>query len=153
MVEIVMNRHKTLKSILFCGLLVVTSQGAIAGGYYHHGHHGHGHGGALAAGLIIGGLFGYLISENQHHYSGYSYRTYHPEYYPQTTVVYRRVERIPTVITTERAPEFAGSACIMTREYTTKITINGSEREAYGTRCMTADGGWILGRPKLMPDR
>jgi hypothetical protein len=148
-----MSRHKILRSILAGGLLIALSHNALAGGYYHHGYHGHGYyGGDLAAALFIGGLFGYLIAENRPYYSRYGYRTYYYDYPPPPAVVYRRVERIPTVITTERNPEFAGSDCVMTREYTTTIRINGVDRQAYGTRCMTADGGWILGQPKLMPE-
>jgi hypothetical protein len=145
-----MNRRELLGCILLSGLLLAGSQQAIAGGYHRHGH-GY-YGGDLAAALIIGGMFGYLIAERQPYYRGYGYRTYYYNYPPPSTVVYQRVERIPTVITTERDPEFAGSDCLMTREYTTTININGVEREAYGTRCMTADGGWILGQPKLMPE-
>ena len=115
-------------------------------------HHGHVDEAALAAGLIIGGLFVYLISEDRH-----SYRVYNDPHtrfraYPRANVVYERVERIPIVLTTERDSAFAGHNCRMTREYTTTLTLDGVDKEAYGTRCMTADGGWILGQPKLMPD-
>ena len=149
------NTRKALLALLVSGLLVM-SHSAVAGGYYHHGGHHrghHGHGGALAAGLLIGGLFGYMINEDRHRYSSsYSYRDYRPGYYPRTTVVYERVERVPTVVTTEVDSEFAGHDCMMTREYTTTIKIDGVDKEAYGTRCMTADGGWILGQPKFMPE-
>ena len=145
-----MNIQKIVQILLVSILLLVTSQGVIAGGghhfahyghYWHHGHygghHGHGYGGALASGLIIGGLFGYLISEDQ----------------PRSTVIYERVERLPTVVTTTPRfeSEFSGQGCRMTREYTTTIHIDGVDREAYGTRCLTADGSWILGRPKFIP--
>jgi len=40
----------------------------------------------------------------------------------------------------------------MTREYTTTITIDGVDREAYCTRCMVSEGNWVLGRLKLMPE-
>jgi hypothetical protein len=148
-VQIFMNSQKILQSLIVSVLLVATSQGAIAGSYYHHSHYRHDHGGALAAALIVGGLFGYLIGESHHDDRSYGYRT---DYTPRSTVVYQPVERLPTVITTGSNSEFSGSDCLMTREYTTTITISGIDREAYGTRCMTADGGWILGRPKLMPD-
>ncbi len=151
-----MNTRNTLQALLVSALVATLSQGAIAGGYYpyrhHGGHHGHGDGTALAAGLIIGGLFGYLISEDRHSYRRYD-DSHHRSYsYPRTNVVYERVERTPIVITAERDSEFAGHDCMMTREYTTTITIDGVDKEAYGTRCMTVDGGWILGQPKLMPD-
>lgn len=161
-----MNIQKIVQILLVSILLLVTSQGVIAGGghhfahyghYWHHGHygghHGHGYGGALASGLIIGGLFGYLISEDQRSYRDSGYRDYRPEYYPRSTVIYERVERLPTVVTTTPRfeSEFSGQGCRMTREYTTTIHIDGVDREAYGTRCLTADGSWILGRPKFIP--
>ena len=151
-----MNTPKILQALLVSALVATLSQGAIAGGYHpyrhHGGHHGHGDGAALAAGLIIGGLFGYLISEDRYSYRDYDdphYRTYA---YPRTNVVYQRIEQTPRVTTAERDSEFAGHDCRMTREYTTTISIDGVEKEAYGTRCMTADGGWVLGQPKIMPD-
>ncbi|MGD8588736.1 MAG: hypothetical protein PVG22_07860 [Chromatiales bacterium] len=134
-------------------MLIAISSTALAGGYHHHGYRGYGYyGGDLAAALVIGGMFGYLIADNQPYYGPYGYRTYYYGYPPPSTVVYQQVERVPTVITTARNPEFAGNDCVMTREYTTTIRINGVARQAYGTRCMTADGGWILGPPKLMPE-
>ena len=151
-----MKTRKILQALLVSGLVATLSQSAIAGGYYpyrhHGGHHGHGDGTALAAGLIIGGLFGYLVSEDR-----YSHRNYNEPHtrsyaYPRAHVVYKRIEQTPIVITAERDSEFAGHDCMMTREYTTTLTIDGVDKEAYGTRCMTADGGWILGQPKLMPD-
>ena len=151
-----MSTRKTLQALLVSGLVATTSQGAIAGGYHsyshHGGHHGHGDGAALAAGLIIGGLFGYLLSEDRHSYRHYNDSYTRSDAYPRSHVVYRRVERTPTVITTERDSAFTGHDCMMTREYSTTLTINGIDKEAYGTRCMTADGGWVLGQPKLMPD-
>lgn len=151
-----MKRHKIFQSLLIGGLLVTLSQNTLAGGgYYHHGYRHYDYGGALAAGLIIGGLFGYAIGESQYRYPSYGYRTYYYDYPPPTTVVYQRVERVPVVVR-EAAPapasEFSGNDCLMTREYTTTIKVNGVEKEAYGTRCMTAGGGWILGQPKLMPE-
>ncbi|MGD8591143.1 MAG: hypothetical protein PVG22_20130 [Chromatiales bacterium] len=145
-----MNKPKLLQSLILSGLLVAASQGVVAGGYYHHGHH-HDYGGALAAGLLVGGLFGYMISESHNHYPDYAYRTYYSDYPPPTTVVYQPVERVPVVVREVQDSEFGGNECVMTREYTTTINVNGVEREAYGTRCMTPNGGWILGKAKLMP--
>lgn len=136
--------------MLLSGLLVATSQSAMAWDY--HRHHHHDHGGALAAALLVGGLFGYMIGESHSHYRDYGYRTYYSNYPQPTTVVYQHVERVPVVVRETRDQEFTGSECVMTREYMTTVNVNGIDREAYGTRCMTADGGWILGQPKLMPD-
>jgi surface antigen len=153
-----MNTQKKLVILLASILLVITSQFANAHGYgryWHHGghYHGHYHGDALAAGLIVGGLFGYLISDSRyprHRYVYYDYPAYH---YPRSTVVYQRVERLPTVIKTEPVSVPANQECIMTREYTTTISIDGIAREAYGTRCMKADGTWVLGPPMFMPEQ
>lgn len=142
-----MNNPKILPSLILSGLLLATSQGVIGGGYYPHSHHYHDHGGALAAALIVGGLFGYMIGDSQNHY-----RTDYYAYQPPTRVVYQPVERVPVVVKETHDSEFAGDECVMTREYTTTINVNGVEREAYGTRCMTTNGGWILGKAKLMPD-
>lgn len=131
--------------------------GHYRGGYggHYHGYHGGDAGGALVAGLVFGGLLGYLISEDQH-YQGDVYwnepgRTY---YYP--AYEYPRYVRVVPVPVPSRVvvqdPEFAGENCQMTREYTTTIEIDGKKHDAYGTRCLTPDGQWILGRPKLVPN-
>lgn len=151
-----MKTRKTLLTLLISGLMTATFQGAIAGGHrggHHGGHHGGGHVGDIAAGLIIGGVFGYLINQDRYRYNNnYAYRDYRADDYVHSPKVYEQVEPLPKVIITERDSEFAGHDCMMTREYTTTITIDGVDKEAYGTRCMTVDGGWILGQPKLMPD-
>lgn len=146
-----MKGHRIFQALFMSGLLVATSQGAIAGGYYHSHHH-HDHGGALVGALLVGGMLGYLIGESQSHYTSYSYRNYYSDYPPPTTVVYQRIEKVPVVVREASDSEFSGSECVMTREYTTTINVNGVEREAYGTRCMTPDGGWILGKAKIMPN-
>jgi len=145
------------------------------GGHYHHGHHG-GDGDALIAGLVIGGLIGWAVSEDRHYrrraYPVYSYhhgayhRPYHRSYhrlyhgrfhhrhYRRPVSVYRDyvpVRPAPRRRIVRRQPGFDGHYCRMTREYTTTIEIDGRRREAYGTRCLTADGSWVLGRPKLVP--
>lgn len=131
------------------------------GGHYRHGGHG-GKGEALLAGLVIGGLAGWLISEDRHSrryaYSSYSYGRY-PYYeryrYSGYRPVYREyvpVRVAPRPVVVRENPEFAGESCRMTREYTTTIEIDGRPHEAYGTRCLTAEGSWILGRPRLVPE-
>jgi len=138
---------------------------AVAGGYgghYHYGyrHHGSGDEGAtLLAGLVVGGLIGYLLSEDR--YDRRYYQTWHraPSYrrayyhYDPPPVVYRE-----TVVVHERAwrarvrePAFKGHNCRMTREYTTTLDIDGVRREAFGRRCLTAAGAWVLGPPELVP--
>lgn len=157
-----MDMRKILLTLLATGLLTSLSQGAIGGGSHHYryygghygGHYGHNDGATLAVGLIIGGVFGYLINEDRHHYRSHSGGHYRSEHYPHrhSTLVYERTEQTPTPITTTRNSEFSGHDCLMTREYTTTIIIDGVNKEAYGRRCMTADGSWVLGPPKFAPD-
>lgn len=175
-----------LKKLLVFTLCAVLAAPVLAGGYggrYHYGghygyrHHGGGDdGAALLAGLVIGGLVGYFISEDRHYrrpayrYGRYprGYTRYDYEYgHDYGGPVYRREahrpaprRRVVRVVPQPRrssaaAPidrEFAGEGCRMTREYTTTIEIDGRERDAYGTKCLTADGSWVLGRPKLVPE-
>jgi hypothetical protein len=129
---------------------------ALAGGYghygygIHYGYRGHGDEGlALLTGLVIGGLAGYFISEDRHRQ-----RAYYPPpgYYPapppppRATVVAPR----PAPAATRAAGEFSG--CVMTREYTARIEVDGQPRDAYGTKCLRANGSWELGRLKLAPE-
>lgn len=137
------------------------------GGHFRYHHHGGGDAGAaLLAGLVFGGLVGYMINEDRHYRDdvywqdpdvGYEYRVYRrPVYrdYGYRYGAYR--EYVPVapqpVRTVEVDPEFAGEHCRMTREYTTTIEVDGKKHDAYGTKCLTDNGSWILGRPKLVPD-
>ncbi|MGA8261067.1 MAG: hypothetical protein WB783_12705 [Arenicellales bacterium] len=128
------------------------------GGHSHYGHHGGDAGGALVAGLVFGGLLGYLISEDQHYQQDVYWDNPDRVYYyePAYDYGYRRYVRVvPVPVPAQTAvvdPEFAGQNCQMTREYTTTIEVDGKKHDAYGTKCLTADGSWILGRPKLVPD-
>lgn len=161
---------KRILVLLACAALAAP---ALAGGYggYRYGthYHGHGHGGdadELLAGLVIGGLLGYFISEDRHYrrgaYPAYRHRPYYRDdyydhgYHRSTYREYVPVRRAPRrIIVTDvvrEDPEPAGHTCRMTREYTTTVEIDGRQREAYGTRCLTADGSWVLGPPKLAPE-
>lgn len=144
------------------------------GGHHHNRHHGGGDGTALLAGLVVGGLFGYFVSEDRHYrrraYPAYGYdhgpyyrdkyRHYHSRSYGYRDYGYRgggyreyvTVRPAPRRVIVREAPAPAGDNCRMTREYTTTIEIDGQQREAYGTRCLTADGSWVLGRPRLVPE-
>lgn len=155
--------------LILCAALPAT---ALAGGYggryhfggnYHHRHHGGGDGAALLTGLVVGGLIGYFVSEDRHYrrraYPGYRYR--HDPYfrddyrgYGYRGRAYResvRVRPAPRRVLVRKDPGRAGRRCRMTREYTTTVEVDGQQREAYGTKCMTADGSWLLGRPRLVP--
>lgn len=165
-----------LKRCLVLLLSAALAAPAFAGGWgsrYHYGYGGHyggydgrygGHyrhqgggdaGTALLAGLVIGGLVGWLINEDRHYYERRAYYRADPyppsaRYYPRYRE-YVRVVPSPDVTVSRVDPELAGHACRMTREYTTTIEIDGEPRDAYGTKCLTADGSWVLGRPRLEP--
>lgn len=164
------------KRALILILCVALPAAALAGGYGgrhhfggHHRHHGGGDGTALLAGLLVGGLIGYFVSEDRHYrhraYPAYRYDPdpyYHDRYrhygsrsYGYHDYGYREhvtVRPAPRRVIVREAPAPAGDNCRMTREYTTTIEIDGEQREAYGTRCLTADGSWVLGRPRLVPE-
>jgi len=107
---------------------------------------------------------GWLISEDRHYYGSRAYHDpyarydhYAPRYrsyipppprHREYVVVERRTE---PAVAPDNA-EFAGRDCRMTREYQTTVEIDGEQHEAYGTRCLTADGSWVLGRPNLVPE-
>ncbi len=120
------------------------------GGYGRHdGHRYYGSGGAdLAAGLLIGGLIGWAAGD-RHTDRYYADRRYDYRYRPHRHAYYESVpssndyEAVQKTDTTE--------ACTMTREYTTKVEIDGVQREAYGTRCRKADGSWSYGPLTLVP--
>ena len=128
------------------------------GGYHHGGHHHNNNDNdewwALGAGLLIGGLAGYLISENRYaYYPEPRYYSYdEPAYYasPAPPVVTRVYPAPPPVVPVYSEPAI-GPTCLQTREYTTTVDIDGQPREAYGTRCLQADGTWLLGPVKLVP--
>jgi len=159
-----MKTRKLGVALVTAMLLGTVTMPAMAGGgyhgYYRGGWHGHYSGGdvgfALATGLIFGGLMGYAISEDAHrapppravyypapaytYEPGYTYAPPAPAYNPAPPPAY------------SQAPMYAEPAgCLQTREYTTTIVIDGKSKDAYGTRCLRADGTWVLGPPKLVP--
>jgi len=158
--------HKRILILILCAALPATALAGGYGGRYHYGGHyyRHGHGGgdeaaALIGGLVVGGLIGYLISEDRYSrrraYPVYSYRPdpyYHGGYRDYGYREHVPVRRAPQRVVVRQDPEFAGHQCQMTREYTTTIEIDGELREAYGTKCLTPNGSWVLGRPKLAPE-
>jgi len=155
-----MDMRRILLSLLVTSLLASPYQDANARGSHHNrnhgygGHHGHNNGASLAAGLIIGGVFGYVIHDSRLHYRSHHQRYYRPGHHSHShsTAVYRRTQHALPPIKSNHNSEFTSSDCLMTREYTSTITIDGVDRDAYGTRCMTTDGSWVFGRPKLVPD-
>ncbi len=48
--------------------------------------------------------------------------------------------------------QFSRSDCVQTREYQTRVTVGGRNRDAYGTSCLLRNGQWLQGPPILVPD-
>ena len=154
---------KSRNAILTAAVLVATlaAAPAWAGG-------GRGHGGGHYGGHYNGHYGGhYYPSHNHHYYSGTDVflgatlgfvlgaALTPPVYYapPPPRVVYREevvyappprvVYREPATVVYRDPPR--GNGCLQTREYTTTVTIDGRQVEAWGTRCLRPDGTWSYG--------
>jgi hypothetical protein len=113
-------------------------------GHQYHRHDGHGyrrHDGHgyrrynsnddenLIYGLLVGGLFGYVIGNAQQ--QAYSAPSYPP---PET-----RYQPAPP-----------SSTCLQEREYQMTVIVGGKEAQAYGTACLQPDGSWYRGPAKVV---
>jgi hypothetical protein len=87
----------------------------------------------LIYGLLVGGLFGYVIGNAQQQGS-YAPPAYTPP--PET-----RYEPVP-------APP--ASTCLQEREYQMTVIVGGKEAQAYGTACLQPDGSWYRGPAKVV---
>lgn len=85
----------------------------------------------LIYGLLVGGLFGYVIGNSQQQAPTYSAPAYVP---PET--------RYPA---TDPA-----STCLQEREYQMTVIVGGKEAQAYGTACLQPDGSWYRGPAKVV---
>ena len=126
------------------------------GGYYHGGYYSSGDVGvALLGGLLIGGLVGYAISEDRYQTQAHThyYRAPQPAYtYYEAPVRAAPAPAVAPRLSPAMAAEFAEpSGCLQTREYTTVLNVDGQTKDAYGTRCLKADGTWVFGPPKIAP--
>lgn len=83
----------------------------------------------LIYGLLVGGLFGYVIGNAQQ--QTYSEPSYTP---PETR--YQPVAPDPT--------------CLQEREYQMTVIVGGKEAQAYGTACLQPDGSWYRGPAKVV---
>ncbi len=111
----------------------------------------------------IGSSFGHGYRHHRYGYSRYGHRAYRYRHYKhrryghhhhrQSHVTYKKV--VPAAPqatrTKETAAEDLRQACLMIREYQTKITVGGKEVDAYGDACLQPDGSWRLGAPKQVP--
>jgi len=83
----------------------------------------------LIYGLLVGGLFGYVIGNAQQE----TYTT--PAYTPPET----RYQPAPPA-----------STCLQEREYQMTVIVGGKEAQAYGTACLQPDGSWYRGPAKVV---
>lgn len=84
----------------------------------------------LIYGLLVGGLFGYVIGNaNQPEPVQYSSYPVPATHYKQDT---------PT------------NTCLQEREYQMKVIVGGKEADAYGTACLQPDGSWFRGPAQVM---
>jgi hypothetical protein len=88
----------------------------------------------LIYGLLVGGLFGYVIG-NAQQYDSYPSQQYLPPAEPR----YQSYE------STDSA-----STCLQEREYQMKVMVGGKEAQAYGTACLQPDGSWYRGPAKVV---
>ncbi|MCG6864678.1 MAG: hypothetical protein LJE58_04535 [Thiogranum sp.] len=89
----------------------------------------------LIYGLLVGGLFGYVIGNAQ-----------------QDT--YAAQQYVPAVPATPPQPAYEysepASTCLQEREYQMKVIVGGKEAQAYGTACLQPDGSWYRGPAKVV---
>lgn len=142
----------TAKTALLLAAALMTAGGAQTGfadGRWHGKHHGRSHHGythhrhdgrwyrprdsdddeKLIYGLLVGGLFGYVLGNNR--YDAAPAPVYTP---PETS--YRS------------AP--LASTCLQEREYQMTVIVGGKEAQAYGTACLQPDGSWYRGPAKVV---
>lgn len=115
----------------------------------HHRSRGH-HGGRGAGYALLGfgaGLLTYHSLDRAHDRN---------RAYTSGDRLYRRAEPpryAPRPAGQAAAPGAAiATSCLQTREYTTTVTIDGREVDAYGTACLQPDGSWVMGAPQMVPD-
>jgi len=103
---------------------------------YGHGHHDHDDDGRnVLLGLVVGGVIGYAIGNQQPAYQDYPPPVSQTqEYYPATPSVYSS----------------GNASCLQEREYQTKVIIGGKQVDAYGTACLQPDGSWRRGPAQLV---
>lgn len=102
---------------------------------YHYRRHNSDDDEKLIYGLLVGGLFGYVIGNAQQQES-YPSQTYTPP--PQPS--YQSYS--------DYAP--AASTCLQEREYQMQVIVGGKEAQAYGTACLQPDGSWYRGPAKVV---
>jgi len=158
-------KNRCIAATLFLMAFLMAATPALAGYYgyrhyrrphyprHHHSYHHHYHGGDVFLGAMLGLTLGAILIPPPPP-PVHVYREYPP------TVIYReRHVYVPAPGRIETRPVYAAEArpsgdpnCLQTREYTTRITIEGKEVEAYGTKCLRPDGSWSYGPAQPVPD-
>lgn len=153
-----MNQHQQRTGLLVATTLLVSlaTPAGWADGGRHYGKHGYGQPWSqgyyryapqphyrrhnsdddekLIYGLLVGGLFGYVIGNAQQQDS-YPAREYPPPAQPQY----------------QNYPQYEpASTCLQEREYQMKVIVGGKEAQAYGTACLQPDGSWYRGPAKVV---
>jgi hypothetical protein len=147
-----MNAKLQRNSVILAAALtaVAGTPAALADGGRYYGKHGHKHSHSdyrhaprphyrrynsdddekLIYGLLVGGLFGYVI--------GNARQESYPEqqYTPPPRTGYRYSD--------------PGSTCLQEREYQMTVIVGGKEAEAYGTACLQPDGSWYRGPAQVV---
>lgn len=108
---------------------------------YRGGHHYRRHNSdddeKLIYGLLVGGLFGYVIGNaNQVEYNRPSYTPPEARYTPPPAPAYSYSE--------------PASTCLQEREYQMKVIVGGKQADAYGTACLQPDGSWYRGPARVV---
>ncbi|MEW5908714.1 MAG: hypothetical protein AB1659_02820 [Thermodesulfobacteriota bacterium] len=157
-------KNRIIIAIVFFLAVIIGTAPVFAGyyGYRHYRsprypryhHHHYYHGGDVFLGTVLGLTLGAILLAPPPPPPVYIYREYAPAapyrerygYEPNSTSIYRE----PVYNNDVRAS--ADPTCLQTREYTTKIIIDGKEVEAYGTKCLRPDGSWSFGPAQTVPE-
>ncbi|HHJ17685.1 MAG TPA: hypothetical protein ENJ80_13415 [Gammaproteobacteria bacterium] len=91
----------------------------------------------LLYGLLVGGLFGYVIGNNQ------APATIQQPYYAPAPAPAPAPQY-------QYQPGGPASTCLQEREYQMKVTVGGRQVDAYGTACLQPDGSWSRGPARLV---
>jgi len=154
-----MNKHLQRSGVILASVLLagLGTQPSFADGGHYYGKHGYkqpyGHqynryypaphyrrhnsddDEKLIYGLLVGGLFGYVIGNAQQ------------DNYPAQ-------QYVPVVPATPPQPAYQysepASTCLQEREYQMKVIVGGKEAQAYGTACLQPDGSWYRGPAKVV---
>jgi hypothetical protein len=90
----------------------------------------------LIYGLLVGGLFGYVIGNANQAANN------QPDYAPPQTGY--------TPPATPDQYSGPASTCLQEREYQMKVIVGGKQVDAYGTACLQPDGSWYRGPAKVV---